>query len=86
MLLTVIAADVSDDLDAIVARLLGAIGWTSGDGTHPTGSAAGAAAWDTRTVLRRIGGFRSGRHRFGPETPTPDGITLAGAALRTWPS
>ena len=63
LLLTAIAAGVSDDLDAVVTSLLGAIGWTSGDGTQPTGSAAGAATWDTRTVLRRIGGFRPGGQR-----------------------
>jgi hypothetical protein len=85
LLLTVIAASVSDDLDAVVARMLGAIGWISGDGTQLTGSAAGAAAWDTRTVLRRFGGFSSDRHGFGPGKPTPDGITFARAALRTWP-
>ena len=86
LLLTLIAAGVPGDLDAVVARLLGAIGWTSGDGTQLTGSAAGAAAWDTRTVLRRLGGFRPDRHVFGSGKPTPDGITFARAALRTWPS
>lgn len=74
LLLAVIAAGVSDDLDAVVARLLGAIGWISGDGTRLTGSAAAAAAWDTRTVVRPFGGFSSDRHGFGPGKPTPDGI------------
>jgi Plasmid pRiA4b ORF-3-like protein len=86
LLLAVIAAGVSSDLDAVVARLLGAIGWISSDGTQLTGSAAAGAAWDTRTVLRRLGGFSSDRHGFGPGKPTPDGTVFARAALRTWPS
>ena len=86
LLLAAIAAGVPGDLDAVVARLLGAIGWISSGGTQLTGSAAAAAAWDTRTVLRRLGGFSSDKHGFGPGKPTPDGITFARAALRTWPS
>jgi hypothetical protein len=86
LLLTAIAAGVPGDLDAVVARLLGAIGWISSDDTPLTGSAAAHAAWDTRTVLQRLGGFRYEQHDFGPGTPTPEGITFARAALRTWPS
>jgi hypothetical protein len=86
LLLAVIAAGISGDPDAVVARLLGAIGWISGDGTQLTGSSAARAAWDTRTVLRRLGGFSSSRHGFEPAKPTPDGIAFARAALRTWPS
>jgi hypothetical protein len=86
LLLAVIAAGAPSDLDAVVARLLGGIGWISGDGTQLTGSTAASAAWDTRTVLWRLGGFSSGRHGFEPATPTPDGIAFARAALRTWPS
>jgi hypothetical protein len=86
LLLTAIAAGVPGDPNSVVARLLGAIGWTSGDGTRLTGSAAAIAAWDTSTVLRRMRGFSSDGHQPGPETPTPDGITFARAALQTWPS
>jgi hypothetical protein len=86
LLLTAIAAGVPGDLDAVVARLLGAIGWINSDGTELTGSVAARAAWDTSTVLRRLGGVSSGRHGFGPDKPTPDGIAFARAALRTWPS
>lgn len=85
LLLTGIAAGVSGDLNAVVARLLGAIGWISSDGMSLSGSAAAHAAWDTTTVLRRLGGFRYDRHHFGPGTPTPEAITFARAALRTWP-
>ncbi len=86
LLLAALAANVTGDLDAVVARLLGAIGWISGDGTQLTGSAAADAAWDTSTVLRRLGALSFGRHGFGPGTPVPDGIVFARAALRTWPS
>ncbi len=86
LLLAVIAAGVPGDLDAVVARLLSAIGWISSDGTQLTRSAAAGAAWDTRTVLRRLGGFIFDKHGFGPGKPTPDGIAFARAALRTWPS
>jgi hypothetical protein len=83
LLLTVIAAAAPGDPDPVVARLLGAVGWISSDGTPLTSSAAAIAAWDTRNVLRRIGGFSADGHRFGPETPTPDGIAFARAALRS---
>jgi len=86
LLIAAIAAGVSSDLNAIVARLLGAIGWVSGDGTRLSGSAAASAAWDTKTVLWRLAGFSHERHDFGPGTPTPEGIIFARAALRTWPS
>jgi len=86
LLLTAIAAGAPDDLDEVIARLLGAIGWISGDGTRLSRSAAASAAWDTRTVLRRLGGYSYDRHDFGPGKPTPQGITFARASLRTWPS
>jgi hypothetical protein len=86
LLLVAIAAGVPGDLNEVIARLLGAIGWISGDGTSLSGSAAASAAWDTMTVLRRLGGFSYDRHDFGPGTPTPEGITFARASLRTWPS
>jgi hypothetical protein len=86
LLLVAIAAGIPDDLDATVARLLSAIGWVSGDGMRLSGSGAARAAWDTKTVLRRLGGFSYDRHDFGPGTPTQEGIIFARAALRTWPS
>ena len=86
LLLVTIAAGVPGDLNEVIARLLGAIGWISGDGTSLSGSAAASAAWDTKTVLRRLGGFSYDRHDFGPGTPTPEGIAFARASLRTWPS
>lgn len=86
LLLAAVAAQVPGDVDAILARLLGAIGWIASDGTGLTGPMAGRAAWDTKTVLRRLGGFSYDRHGLGPGQPTPEGITFARAALRTWPS
>jgi hypothetical protein len=85
-LLAVIAAGVSGDIDAIVAELLAATGWISSDGTQLTGSAAASAAWDTRTVLRRLGGFSPDQDYSGPAKPTREGTAFARAALCTWPS
>jgi Plasmid pRiA4b ORF-3-like protein len=86
LLLAGVAAQVTGDVDAIVARMLGAIGWIASGGTELTRSMAARADWDTKTVLRRLGGFSPDRFDLGPEQPTPEGVTFARAALRTWPS
>jgi hypothetical protein len=86
LLLAAVAARVAGDVDAVLARLLGAIGWIHSDGTELTGPAAGHAAWDTRTVLRRLGALSYDRRGLGPGEPTPEGVAFARAALRTWPS
>ena len=86
LLLAAVAAQIPGDVNALLARLLGAIGWIASDGTQLTGSMAAHAAWDTTTVLRRLGGFSHDGHGRGPGQPTPEGITFARAALRTWPS
>jgi Plasmid pRiA4b ORF-3-like protein len=85
LLLAAVAARVEGDVDEVLARLLGAIGWISGDGTELTGWAAAHAAWDTRTVLRRLGALSYDRHGLGPGEPTQEGVSFARAALRTWP-
>jgi hypothetical protein len=85
ILLLGVAAESADDLDATVARFLGAIGWMSSDGTRLTGAMAARAAWDTRTVLWRLGGFADHQRAYGPARPTADGVAFARAALRTWP-
>jgi hypothetical protein len=77
ILLIGVAAGVTDDLNALVARTLGAIGWRQGDG-RPIPS--GAAAWDTKSLLRRLGGL-TGDSFQREERPTPEGITFARAAL-----
>ena len=61
ILLAAVAAQITDDLDAAVARFLDAIGWISRDGTPLTGPMAAYAAWDTKTVLRRLGAFAEER-------------------------
>jgi Plasmid pRiA4b ORF-3-like protein len=87
ILLLVVATQISDDRNTIIAELLGAIGWISGDGTPLTGSMASHAAWDTAAVLRRVGAFTKehdidiGRR----ELPTPEGVSFARAALTCWP-
>jgi len=85
LLLAAVAAQLQGELDAFLARQLGAIGWISGDGTGLSGSAAARAAWDTRTVLLRLGGFSYDEQSFRLRKPTPEGITFARAALRSWP-
>jgi hypothetical protein len=69
---------------AIVADLLGAIGWMSGDGTPLTGLMASHAAWNTASVLRRLGAFSTADGFDRREQPTPDGVTFARAALTKW--
>jgi hypothetical protein len=86
LLLAAVAAQVPGDADAFLARMLGAIGWIAGDGTEFTRQMARHAAWDTWTVLRRLGGYRNDRHGPGLGEPTLEGITFARAAVRTWPS
>lgn len=84
IVLVATAAQITGEVDAIVADLLGEIGWVSGDGTPVTGSMAGQAAWNTTAVLRRVGVFTQdgvGRR----ERPTPDGVTFARAALKSLP-
>lgn len=85
LLLAAVAAEAHGGADAVLARMLSAIGWIADDGTEFTGQMARHAAWDTWAVLRRLGGYRFDRHGLGPGQPTPEGITFARAALRTWP-
>ena len=87
ILLATLAARSTDDPDTTVAELLTAIGWMGNDGTSMTPSMAGRAAWDTRSVLRRLGAFidEPGIHRRS-DKPTPQGVTFARAALSNWPS
>ena len=46
---------------------------------------ADLAAWDTRTVLRRLGGLMDDPHRYGAGSPNEDGVGFARAAVSTWP-
>jgi hypothetical protein len=83
ILLTVIAAHAEGDPDVTVARLLNAIGWVTGHGTHLDRRAAGQACWDTKTALRRLGALTG---NWRSEAPTTDGVTFARAALQRWPA
>ena len=85
ILLTCVAARFTDPLDETTGRLLAAMGWTSPGGTPLTGAAAAGAAWNTRTVLRRLGAFCDVPGRAQADRPAPDGVMFARAALLTWP-
>ena len=85
ILLLALAAEAAEDPDVITARLLGAIGWVSGDGTELTELAAGQASWDTRTVLRRLGALTDDGPWRSARRPTAEGVAFARAALRNWP-
>ncbi|TCO38142.1 pRiA4b ORF-3-like protein [Kribbella antiqua] len=84
--LTTVAAGSVDDANATIAELLTAIGWASSDGTPVTPWMAGEAAWDTKAVLRRLGALVGEPGRSWSDTTTPEGVTFARAALRSWPS
>ncbi len=86
ILLTALAAEAEADPDAITARLLGAIGWLNGDGTELTEFDAGQAAWDTKTVLWRLGALADDEGLSRAPMLTAEGVTFARAALRTWPT
>ena len=85
ILLATLAARSTDEPHRTIAELLSAIGWMNSNGTPMTPSLAGQAVWDTRAVLHRLGAYVSepGIHRWSA-TPTPQGVTFARAALRTW--
>lgn len=85
LILLIVLAAQSGDPDAIVARLLSAIGWMNGDGTELDDLAAGRMCWDTGTVLWRLGAFSPDGPSRRSSTPTADGVTFARAALRNWP-
>jgi hypothetical protein len=75
---------VRADPVALWWHLLAAMGWTNTDGTPLTGIAAARAAWDSRTVLRRLGAFSGVPGPEHADRPTPDGVMFARAALLTW--
>jgi hypothetical protein len=85
VLLICVAARFTDTLDETTGRLLAAMGWTNPDGTPLTDVAAAGAAWNTRTVLRRLGAFSGIPGPDHADRPAPDGVTFARAALLTWP-
>lgn len=87
IVLVVLAAQSTADVNATVAGLLTAIGWGFTDGRPITTSMANEAAWNTKSVLRRMGALVNERGAYARfDVPTPQGVTFARAALRTWPS
>jgi hypothetical protein len=73
--------------EGTVADFLGAMGWAESDGMPLTGDMANFAAWDTWTVLRRLGAYGDEDPlNLRAAQPTPNGLAFARAALRTWPS
>jgi hypothetical protein len=85
VLLIGVAAGVTEDVNAIIARALHAIGWMRRDGSPLTGGDAGHAAWETRAMLRRMDALTGDSYRRD-ERPTPGGIAFARAALRARPA
>ncbi len=87
ILLATLAAQSTDQPNRTIAETLAAIGWMGMDGTPMTPAMAGRAAWDTSTVLFRLGAFIDEPGIRGRSAkPTPQGVMFARAALRTWPS
>jgi hypothetical protein len=84
ILLICVAARFTGTLDETIGRLLAAIGWVNSDGTPLTDIAASPAAWDTRTVLRRLGALPD-QHPGRAARLAPEGVIFARAALVTWP-
>ena len=82
ILLICVAARCTGTLSVTIARLLTAVGWAGRDGRPVTSSEAVRGTSCTAAVLRRLGALADGPR----PAPTPDGVTFARAALRTWPS
>lgn len=85
LLLSTVAAQVTDGMAATVAGLLSAIGWVDGDGRPLDALLALSAAPHTRGLLRRLGALQRDHDSTQGEQPTSDGATFARAALTHWP-
>jgi hypothetical protein len=83
--LLAIAAQRPGDPAEIVARTLAGIGWALAGGTPLSTLDADRAAWDTRNVLRRLGGLTDDPRHCGAGSPNTDGAAFARAAVSTWP-
>jgi len=84
--LLAVAAQRPGDPAEIVARTLAGIGWTLADGTPLSTLDADRAAWDTRNLLRRLGGLTDDPHHYGAGSPNEEGVYFARAAISTWPN
>lgn len=83
--LLAVAARRPGDAAEIVARALAGIGRTLADGTPLSALDADRAAWDTRNVLRRLGGLTDDPARHGAGSPNEGGVAFARAAITKWP-
>jgi len=84
--LAAVAAEVTEDVDALVAELLNALGWMSGDGSPITALSAATASFDAKATLRRLGLLqRVGSGLDRRERTTRAAVDFARAALKTWP-
>jgi hypothetical protein len=83
--LILVAVPAPGALDAAVARFLADIGWATSDGTPMTALMASRAAWDTASMLRRLGAVTDDPGSCRARRITAEGTTFARAALRTWP-
>src|SRR5487761_1867767 len=83
--LLAVAAQRPSDPAETVARTLAGIGWTLAGGTPLSTPDADRAAWDTRNVLRRLGGLTDDPHRYGAGSPNEDGAGFARIAVSSWP-
>ena len=81
LLLALMAASATDNVEVTVARLLTGLGWAVGNGQPiDRRTATGLIAEDVH-LLHRVGAFAHRRRDGWPGTVTPDGIALARAAL-----
>ena len=86
LLLALMASGSTDNAEVTVAQLLAGLGWAVGDGQPiDRRTVTGLIAEDVH-LLHRVGAFEDDRHGGWPGTVTPDGITLAQAALTDWGS
>jgi hypothetical protein len=83
--LILVAAPAPGDLAAAVARFLADIGWATSDGTPMTALMASRAAWDTASLLRRLGAVTDDPDPRRAGQITAAGTAFARAALRTGP-
>lgn len=84
--LAVVAAGVGAGGGAIVAELLGALGWMCGDGSPITAQSAAAATSEVRATMRSMGLLqRDGSALDRREGPTKGAVDFARAALTAWP-
>jgi hypothetical protein len=86
ILLATLAAQSTDDPNKTIAEILTAIGWMDFDGTPVPPMSVGQVTWAISFVLRRIGAYIDEPGVYWSDKPTPQGVTFARAALRTWPS